>query len=262
MNYEMYNIQSYWGPRQTDIESYSDTFCQFANELSKINTIFTEWSNPGKSSKLIFNIPIEKNDFLPVAEKARFCYDVPAGKIWNSQGFWIYAVNCGGHHGRGEISPLCITNVHVGRYIDEKLKHNSNEIGVEYYNSIDIRLGNIEITTRRPWLASQLLPVLKLILHIWRPRQLSVDCNRHPHPMIADSSWASGERWLHPWAGWLTYLSPALYPKIALPKGVIVEKLDFGGAIVALCEEPFTIDDPVHMARMAAMEAAMRPFQT
>ena len=50
--------------------------------------------------------------------------------------------------------------------------------------------------------------------------------------------------------------------KVTIPDGLDVERLDDGSIIVSLREEPFTIDNPEHMARARALEAAIRPIQT
>jgi hypothetical protein len=120
---------------------------------------------------------------------------------------------------------------------------------------------------------------MKLVARIWRPRELSIDCWRYrtfaaripdkryePRKMKlppgAKIVWPTGERVLFPWVGWLTYLPPDLATKVTIPRDIEVERLDDGGIVATLCEEPFTIDNPMHMARAREMEAAIRPVQS
>jgi hypothetical protein len=72
----------------------------------------------------------------------------------------------------------------------------------------------------------------------------------------------TGDKLLVPWVGWLTYLPADLAAKVSIPPDIAVERLGDGGIIATLSEEPFTIDDPVHMARAKAMEAAIRPIRS
>ena len=263
MTLERYTVTGYWGPRQSEISDFAEDFCEFANNLADIDPIFTGWFIGNPKLPRLFELPLDKNIATIIAERNQKRFHAPNSKIPSDFGFSISGINCQKNRAGNDALHVAKTGVRAGSFIsDESYAINPNIKGSPYSNDLCIELAKMRIGSELAWRASELLPLMKLVLKIWRPRQLSVDCQRHPHPMISDSSWASGERWLHPWAGWLTYLSPALFPKIDLPKGVIVEKLEFGGAIVALCEEPFTIDDPVHMARMRAMEAAMRPFQT
>ncbi len=80
-------------------------------------------------------------------------------------------------------------------------------------------------------------------------------------PKIPDPTWAAGERTLRPWIGWITYLRPDLASRAKYPADVEVETLDDGGALVTLCEDQFAETDVPGMARLRALEAALRPIQ-
>jgi hypothetical protein len=81
-------------------------------------------------------------------------------------------------------------------------------------------------------------------------------------PTIPDPTWAAGERTLKPWIGWITYLPPGLASRAKYPADVEVETLEDGAALVTLCEEPFEKDDVEGIARLHALEAALRPIQS
>jgi hypothetical protein len=81
-------------------------------------------------------------------------------------------------------------------------------------------------------------------------------------PKIADSIMASSERPLEPRIGWITYLPPDLAARAKYPADVEVEALDDGAVLVTLCEEPFSNGDTAGLARLHALEAALRPIQS
>jgi Immunity protein 52 len=79
---------------------------------------------------------------------------------------------------------------------------------------------------------------------------------------VANPTWAASERPLRPWIGWITYLPPDLAARAKYPADVEVETLDDGAALVTLCEEPFGKTDATGLARLHALEAALRPIQS
>jgi hypothetical protein len=81
-------------------------------------------------------------------------------------------------------------------------------------------------------------------------------------PKIADSIMAGSERPLRPWIGWITYLPPELAARAKYPADVEVEALADGAALVTLCEEPLAKTDAEGLARLHALEAALRPIQS
>ena len=81
-------------------------------------------------------------------------------------------------------------------------------------------------------------------------------------PKIADPTWAAGERTLRPRIGWITYLPPDLAARAKYPADVEVETLADGAALVTLCEEWSEKLDAEGLARLRALEAALRPIQS
>ena len=104
--------------------------------------------------------------------------------------------------------------------------------------------------------------MMKFARDIWKPTQM---CAMFPFyilylPKISDSPKA-GRQTLKPWIGWITYLAPDLAARAKYPADVEVETLADGGALVTLCEEPFDKTDAAGLARLHALEAALRPIQ-
>lgn len=59
---------------------------------------------------------------------------------------------------------------------------------------------------------------------------------------------------------WMTYLSPPLVRRIALPSDAIVERSDDGGLILIAAEETFDTSNPKHMAAAESIRKALAPI--
>jgi Immunity protein 52 len=125
-----------------------------------------------------------------------------------------------------------------------------------------MRLSALRPSTGRPWRASELRPLMKFAREIWKPAEMCALFSFHKPLKIADPTWAAGERILEPRVGWITYLPANLARRAKYPADVEVETLDDGAVLVTLCEEPFDKTDAEGIARLHALEAALRPIQS
>jgi Immunity protein 52 len=66
---------------------------------------------------------------------------------------------------------------------------------------------------------------------------------------------------LHPWGGWITYLAPHYTSRIAPPTEVISERVPGGGLLLLASEEPFTVQNPAHVAAADAIQRVLAPVQ-
>ena len=92
-----------------------------------------------------------------------------------------------------------------------------------------------------------------------RPRARRGSATYACTPQIAEPKEAND---LRPRIGWITYLPPDLAARAKYPADVEVETLADGAALVTLCEEPFGKGDAEGLARLHALEAALRPIQS
>jgi Immunity protein 52 len=129
-------------------------------------------------------------------------------------------------------------------------------------NLIWMRLSELRPSTGCPWRASELRPLMRFAREIWNPAEMSAMFSFYDPPRIPDRTWAAGERFLRPWIGWITYLPADLAARAKYPADVEVETLEDGAVLVTLCEEPFEKGDVEGLARMHALEAALRPIQS
>jgi Immunity protein 52 len=81
-------------------------------------------------------------------------------------------------------------------------------------------------------------------------------------PSVPNPLRPAHQRPLKPLIGWITYLPANLATRAKYPTDVEVETLEDGAALVTLCEELFDKDDAEGLARLHALEAALRPIQS
>jgi hypothetical protein len=150
-------------------------------------------------------------------------------------------------------------------------------------NHVFMRLSELRPSTGAPWRASELRPLMRFARDVWDPAEMCamfsfyiLDLPKIPDPTrvamlasrirarphLADSYRASAQRMLNPWIGWITYLPPALAARAKYPAEVEVETFDDGAALVTLCEEPFGKTNAEGLARLHALESALRPLQS
>ena len=240
---ETYDLHAWWGSRPLSVPQCAEVFRAFVNALAEFDPVFSSWLHSRPSDKPYFDVPLDPAEAARLMEKAQSRYDLPSDRLWPELGYVMGARNSGPPQYYRRDQYAAATGLNVGCYGTDE----------EHRNRVEIRVSKRRIATDRPWRASELCPLMKLVNCIWQPRELSIDCWRYGKfaaripdkryeprkmklPPGAKIFWPTGERVLFPWVGWLTYLP--------------------------LCDEPFTIDNPVHMARARAMEAAIRPVQS
>jgi Immunity protein 52 len=90
-----------------------------------------------------------------------------------------------------------------------------------------------------------------------------------------DADWGVVETWsfkgrskdaarslLRPWGGWITYLGPHYSSRISPPVSVIAERAPGGGLLLLASEEPFTVQNPAHVAAADAIQRVLASVQT
>jgi hypothetical protein len=254
MTQERYELRAWWNSRPLTVPQCAEQFRAFVNALAEFDPVFSSWlRSSGASANACFSVPLGAEEALQFVMKARARYDSPPDRLWPEMGYRVFGWNGGPPEYRGRRAFMGGASLQVGAFGRDQA----------HRNYIILNISETRIGAKAPWTASELRPLMKLVLSIWAPRELSVDCQRYDAfvPEVEDKANATGSRRLLPWVGWLTYLPADLAAKVAIPPDIGVERLDDGGIIATLCEEPFTIDDPVHMARARAMEAAIRPVQ-
>ncbi len=243
----------YWEAREPSQADDGRRFAQFVNGLPEFDSIFQIWLESPWTKKKIVPVPLSEDQakLLLARNISRF----ENGDLWLEQvsNMW------GGHVGPPPYdfrrSSYADTRCTIGAFGLSPFKHPNN---------IFMRLSEIHPSDNRPWRASQLTDLMKFARNVWAPAEMRLMFTSEitDLPMIADPTWAAGERVLEPRIGWITYLPPDLAARAKYPGDVEVETLDDGAALVTLCEEMFDRSDVEGVARMHALEAALRPIQS
>jgi hypothetical protein len=244
-------LKLWWEPRDPRQADDARRLSSFVNGLPDFDPIYRSWLDSPKTKKESLPVPLSESAARQLLLDNLGHYDAPPVP-WPELGSYIW----GGHAGPSPYdfreSRYADTNCHLGAFGRSPAIHP---------NSVFMRLSELRPSTGRPWRASELRPLMKFAREVWNPAEMCAMfafCN----PLeIPDSTWAAGERVLLPRIGWITYLPPDLAARAKCPADVEVETLADGAALVTLCEEPFENGDAAGLARLHALEVALRPIQ-
>ncbi len=245
-------LKLWWEPRDPSQADDARRLSQFVTGLPDFDPIYRSWLELPKTRKETVPVPLSEAEAKQLLIDNVGQYDAPPGP-WPELGSYIW----GGHAGPPPYdfrkSSTAGTRCRVGAF------GRSASINP---NHVFMRLSELRPSTGRPWRASELRPLMKFAREIWSPAEMCAMFSFYNPPKIPDPTWAAGERTLEPWIGWITYLPPELAARAKYPVDVEVEALEDGAALVTLCEEPFGKTDAEGLARLHALEAALRPIQS
>jgi hypothetical protein len=248
------DLDLWWEAREPSQADDARRLSRFVSGLPDFDPIYRSWLESPETRQKTVPVPLSEAEAkqLLIDNIARGDF---SGAPLPKHGSDIW----GGHAGPPPYdfrkSSYADTDCHVGAY---GLNNGSTA------NHIFMRLSALRPTTGRPWRASELRPLMKFAREIWNPAEM---CAMFPFyildlPSIASSVWPAQKRSLRPWIGWITYLPANLAARAKYPADVEVEALEDGAALVTLCEEPFGKTDAEGLARLHALEAALRPIQS
>jgi Immunity protein 52 len=241
-----------WGAHEPSTADDARRLSRFVTGLSDFDPIYQSWlASPAPVEEAV-PVPLTETDARQLLVDNMARYDSP-DLSWPEMGSFFAAGHAGAPPFDFRLTSYAETDCHIGAY---------SRSGRRGANHISMRLSNLRPSTGRPWRASELRPLMKFAREVWNPTELWASFSFLSPAMIADSSWAAGDRLLRPPIGWITYLPANLASRAKYPADVEVETLNDGSVLVTLCEEPFEKDDAEGMARLRALEAALRPIQT
>jgi hypothetical protein len=226
---------------------------RFVNGLPDFDPIYRSWLGSPETKQETVPVPLSEAEAKRLLIENMARYDLPPDP-WPQAGSYVW----GGHAGPPPYdfrkSSCADTLCNIGSF---------GQPAAASSNFIQMRLSDLRPSTARPWRASELRPLMKFAREIWSPAEMRAEFSFYDDwPKIPDPKWAAGERTLEPRIGWITYLPPDLAARAKYPADVEVETLDDGAALVTLCEEPFGKGDAAGLARLHALEAALRPLQS
>jgi hypothetical protein len=124
-----------------------------------------------------------------------------------------------------------------------------------FSNGVEMPFHHLEPENADLLTVAVLKPVLLGVIAAWDPDWASV------------YSWNYLERFpagqnLPPFrSGWMTYVSPRHALRVTPPPSAIVEHTPGGGLLMLATEEPFTVENPDHLAAADAIQAWLAPLQ-
>ena len=251
MSGQVFNLECRWGARLEDAQACAERLAMMLSALARLHPAFARWNEQGYSraaaNRPFCAMPPRVDEFTRIFEKS---YLSPGGP---SDGFALSAWN-------GQDPPHGVSiSVFVGSDSKYMIFPNHPRINLPQYEPANADLINIGV----------LKPALLAFAAAWNP-----DC--------ADiSPWAYFERWLRaePWndeqrkanrpdryiplirAGWMTYLCPDYARRINPPRGIEVEPVPGGGALLIATREVFTPGNPLHDAAADTIQDALLPLQ-
>jgi hypothetical protein len=244
------HLDFYWRSRHPTQADDARRLSRFVTGLPDFDPIYRSWLESPETRQETVPVPLSEAEAKRLLIEKTARYDFPPD-LWPERGSYIW----GGHAGPPPYdfreASYADTLCNIGAYGEPARG-----------NSIQMRLSDARPSTGRPWRASEVRPLMKFARAVWRPAEMRATLTFFDPQKIPDSSWAGGERTLEPRIGWITYLPPDLAARAKCPADVEVETLDDGASLVTLCEEPFGKGDAAGMARLHALEAALRPIQS
>jgi hypothetical protein len=248
------DLNFWWESREPAQADDARRLSEFVTGLPGFDPIYQSWLNSPETKERTVPVPLSEAEAKQILIDNVTRADFGGGPL-PEFGSHIW----GGHAGPPPYdfreSSYADTRCHLGSY------------GPPAYstaNKILMRLSALRRTTGRPWRASEVRPLMKFAREIWNPAEMCamfsfyiLDLPRRPSPVRG----ALG-RALMPWIGWISYLPPDLAARAKYPADVEVETLHDGAVLVTLCEEPLEKTDAEGLARLHALEAALRPIQS
>jgi hypothetical protein len=263
-----------WEGREPAQADDARRLSQFVSGLPSFDSIYASWLKAPKTNSEVFPVPLSENE-----AKAFLRENINRSDGDRSPMEWMGSFfSATGHAGPPPYdfrnSSYARTSCAVGVFdLPDSLAPKG---GIR--NSIHMELSRLRSSTGQPWRASELCPLMKFARDIWRVREMEAYFDYYagdfPKIVIGTTRVKIGgiiggtyrehelKRQLTPRIGWITYLPPDLAARAKYPADVEVETLDDGAALVTLCEEPFGKDDAQGLARLHALEAALRPLQS
>lgn len=247
MRLERYDLLCWWENRPETAAACATRFAKMIDGLAAVDDVFATWRKQGRTrasaQKPFCKMPADIEELTQIFDQNRTYYDSPK-RVWPELGFSFGCWN--------GLSPPYGASMHVNCGVFDDYRRTPNRIAID--------LPERSLKTKAIWTASDLLPALKVMIDAWGAREAAVLSPRYPAPTRAPDKPGWPEVHLNPLLGWITFVPKQESALIVPPAGVEVEHTPLGD-FYSLCEEPFTIDNPDHRVRAAAMEEALQPIR-
>jgi len=237
-----YKLWGFWGARSESTHQCAARLANMLVTLSAVHPAFTKWNQQGSSvaeaQAAFCEMPPKNDELTEIFDQGRHYTDI-GDKPMSQLGYDVSAWN-----GREDGYALHF-HINAGAYARRR---DTNSVFFQLPRLRDSTQDLVNATTLKRVLLAVALPweVDWAVIETWDYRGKRLD---------------SEERPLHPWAGWITYLSQRYARNITLPSTAIVERIADGGLVMLATDQPFTVANPAHVAALDAMQASLAPVQ-
>lgn len=234
-----YRLSVRWGQREESLSRCASRFANMLEALATLHPLLSDWRRQAQTRAAAYEpfcrVPAGLDELKNILRAGRH-FTSASKELMPELGYSIRAWN-----GRNELQTLSL-RLDVGSYA-HRLYLNSVRIEGfrEGNNLLDARLlKHVLLTIATCWGADW------GVVEDWAYMGRTLDWNDKP---------------LLPYGGWLTYLARGLAEKVSPPPDVHSERTADGGLLMLVSEEPFDVGDPVHVARLDAVQKSLAPAQ-
>jgi hypothetical protein len=238
-----YRLETYGVSREESPRSCATRLARILSGLVLIHPAFGRWNQQGHTgsewSVPFCAMPPNIDELTSIFEKGRHYRDI-THELMSEAGFSVSAWN-------GMEGPLGVSmRLNVGSYWDRP----------DFPNQIDFELGDLEPASAGFIDKVVLKASLLAVVEAWEPSWASLACLNYSKKFFASLPPPPFR------SGWMTYLSAPYARKITPPSSAITRTVAGGGILILATNEPFTLDNPQHVAVADAIQACLEPLQS
>jgi hypothetical protein len=248
---DSYKIFFYWPSRQESAEACAARFATMLCRLATFDPVFQRWQQQGwtreEANDPFCRMPPDVDELARIFDAHRTYYDSPR-KVWPERGFSMGAWNS------RDGPPYGVSfTMGVGAYNFDRMT----------VNHVFLNLSQRRMATGQSWRGRDVEQVLLAIVEPWEAQYAVCISGRYQSliPKEAEEPRQGSRQYIWPWAGWLTYLTSPYSIVTTPPDEIKTERFANGGMLATLCDEPFDVDNPRHLALAREMHEALAPAQ-
>lgn len=254
----VYELRAFWRARGENPQECAKRLARMLSGLAGAHPALGSWFGPvdDKVFKEAHDrgLDVRRMDFprepfcrMPpdVAELAHIIADAVAMKDvphvpWPELGYYFAASN-------GKMS---------GEFSNFLIRAGASSTFNDSINSIDFIFGGPGRGSGDLVAASTLPKLVSTIVSAWCPDWAALGPLDYKPPC-----WTRENPYARPWGGWMVYLARPWADKVTPPRTVAAEHTPDGGWFMQATDEQFSLDNPTHVARADAIDAAMQPIR-
>jgi hypothetical protein len=242
MTGEVNHVKACWRPRAESTRDCAVRLARMLEGLVKAHLAFSRWNKKANTraaaDKPAWAMPPDVDQLTAAFEKGRQYRDRPRTP-WPEIGYRVSAWN-GRDPPYGASLAVWPGSYGPSRSLPNRIDISLNRAGPDNANLISTPV---------------LKPVLLSVATAWEPDYAVVVPWTYWPQAFGDGGYPTLR------SGWMTYLAPKYAARIIPPPSAIVEPVSNGGLLLLATEERFDMENPAHLAAVAAVQTALGPLQ-